>query len=326
MNILRKTKKLEKETTELCDETDRLKKENEQKIIKCEQLKLKNEELKKEITKALFLILDNESCGIPFDTIERLREIPTSKEVAAKIVYVLNHAYDSDTSFSMDAPLWYAIVAETHLCEELIDPVIGIFTVTDDDWDFLNEQGLYLLGKLAQKYPDQVMKKVTEAIDKMISKKSKFPFLFLFDAFYFADVEKYKDWFLRTLKNPDLYWLDSYAMYMGNLQIKEVAPIMKEILGKLDERESENSFTKGELEEAIEQIETGIDKYPEVSKPYCESREEWKKHYKHCENRFTKSEDDDDYENYEPETSQKIGRNEPCPCGSEKKYKKCCGK
>jgi hypothetical protein len=26
-----------------------------------------------------------------------------------------------------------------------------------------------------------------------------------------------------------------------------------------------------------------------------------------------------------PRTSRKIGRNEPCPCGSEKKYKKCCG-
>ncbi|HKZ45884.1 MAG TPA: SEC-C metal-binding domain-containing protein, partial [Thermodesulfobacteriota bacterium] len=23
---------------------------------------------------------------------------------------------------------------------------------------------------------------------------------------------------------------------------------------------------------------------------------------------------------------QKVGRNEPCPCGSGKKYKKCCGK
>jgi len=24
--------------------------------------------------------------------------------------------------------------------------------------------------------------------------------------------------------------------------------------------------------------------------------------------------------------TSKIGRNEPCPCGSERKYKKCCGK
>ena len=26
-----------------------------------------------------------------------------------------------------------------------------------------------------------------------------------------------------------------------------------------------------------------------------------------------------------PVTSQKVGRNDPCPCGSGKKYKKCCG-
>ena len=25
-------------------------------------------------------------------------------------------------------------------------------------------------------------------------------------------------------------------------------------------------------------------------------------------------------------TCKKVGRNEPCPCGSGKKYKKCCGK
>jgi len=26
------------------------------------------------------------------------------------------------------------------------------------------------------------------------------------------------------------------------------------------------------------------------------------------------------------EYEQKVGRNDPCPCGSEKKYKKCCGR
>ncbi len=29
---------------------------------------------------------------------------------------------------------------------------------------------------------------------------------------------------------------------------------------------------------------------------------------------------------YQPEKKKKIGRNDPCPCGSGKKYKKCCGK
>ena len=28
----------------------------------------------------------------------------------------------------------------------------------------------------------------------------------------------------------------------------------------------------------------------------------------------------------QPRTSDKIGRNDPCPCGSGKKYKNCCGR
>lgn len=31
-----------------------------------------------------------------------------------------------------------------------------------------------------------------------------------------------------------------------------------------------------------------------------------------------------DYKSYKPITSNKIGRNEPCPCHSGMKYKKCC--
>ena len=29
---------------------------------------------------------------------------------------------------------------------------------------------------------------------------------------------------------------------------------------------------------------------------------------------------------YEPLQRDKVGRNEPCPCGSGEKYKKCCGR
>jgi SWIM/SEC-C metal-binding protein len=31
------------------------------------------------------------------------------------------------------------------------------------------------------------------------------------------------------------------------------------------------------------------------------------------------------YTKREPVTSDKTGRNDPCPCGSGKKFKKCCG-
>lgn len=33
-----------------------------------------------------------------------------------------------------------------------------------------------------------------------------------------------------------------------------------------------------------------------------------------------------DSEPIKPRAVDKIGRNDPCPCGSGKKYKKCCGK
>jgi len=33
----------------------------------------------------------------------------------------------------------------------------------------------------------------------------------------------------------------------------------------------------------------------------------------------------DDEDEPEAAVSAKLGRNDPCPCGSGKKYKKCCG-
>ncbi|NNU78339.1 tetratricopeptide repeat protein [Clostridium estertheticum] len=65
---------------------------------------------------------------------------------------------------------------------------------------------------------------------------------------------------------------------------------------------------------------------------------EYKKHlgnYKHIINRFFDEEDNEENEeslkDYEPQEpivreESKVGRNDLCPCGSGKKYKKCCGK
>jgi len=40
----------------------------------------------------------------------------------------------------------------------------------------------------------------------------------------------------------------------------------------------------------------------------------------------TSGSDDDARPKVEQRRMKKIGRNDPCPCGSGKKYKKCCGK
>ncbi|MBE0664154.1 MAG: SEC-C domain-containing protein [Bacteroidales bacterium] len=48
--------------------------------------------------------------------------------------------------------------------------------------------------------------------------------------------------------------------------------------------------------------------------------------YQNDDNDFDESVDDQDVSYDQPTQARflKIGRNEPCPCGSGKKYKKCC--
>ena len=47
---------------------------------------------------------------------------------------------------------------------------------------------------------------------------------------------------------------------------------------------------------------------------------------KKVSDKVTTNEDNGKTKKTAPKRVQKIGRNEPCPCGSGKKYKQCCGK
>jgi len=52
-----------------------------------------------------------------------------------------------------------------------------------------------------------------------------------------------------------------------------------------------------------------------------------KKYEKLCPERFESWDDEEDSKHQPFRRSEpKIGRNDPCPCGSGKKYKKCCGR
>jgi uncharacterized protein YecA (UPF0149 family) len=65
----------------------------------------------------------------------------------------------------------------------------------------------------------------------------------------------------------------------------------------------------------ISQAKSLLKKYPQLRYEYSMSD------YDYMES------DEDEAAEVEPvRTEPKIGRNEPCPCGSGKKYKKCCGK
>jgi hypothetical protein len=141
--------------------------------------------------------------------------------------------------------------------------------------------------------------------------------LYLFDAFYYVNGEKYKIWFLKTIKDKRLYWREELAYHIANLQIKEAIPIINDLLKK-----EKNIRTITALKEVLEELETGISKYPDISKPYCEKRDDWEKHYSGLEHRFCENETTEGAS--EKIKIEKIGRNQLCFCGSGKKYKKCC--
>ncbi len=270
--------------------------------------------------KQAFKILDTQKDGIPYEAIDYLRNAPTSPKIVDKIYSALIHAYDDtyhdhNSDFWYNTPLWYAIVAEKHLSKKLITPVAELFTTTEDDWDFLDEQGQFLICLLAEKYPDDVIRKLRELIDALLKLKAQLPYLYLFDAFYFVDKEKYKDFFLQILNDERLFWKEALAETIADLQIKEALPMLRKMLKEADE------FDRAGVKESIIQLETGKLLYPEMSGPYSKERGDWKKHYKTFEDNFYSHDTD---EIVEVSSIPKVRRNELCFCGSGKKYKKCC--
>ncbi len=243
--------------------------------------------------------IDTTKEGIPFEAIEFLYNHESTPEIMKKIIFSLDNAYNDDVYYDPEedrqwnTPLWYAIVAENHLSEALIDPVIGLYFTTDPDWDYMNEQGLFLIGKLAQKYPDEVAEKVISTLEKHLDSKSKedYPYLFLFDFLYYIDAERYQNRLLKILAHKNLEYADMFAVHMADLQIKEAIPIIKEKLKHKDI----HFITRNEFEYALKKLETGKDKDEEYAKPYAETRGPWKEYYEGFEKIF--------YDDYVPEPS-----------------------
>lgn len=297
-------------------------------------------------------VLDQCIKGIPFAAIEYLHN-DTSREATVAIVKALKNFSDHQYCWAdcTSTPIWYALSAEGHLCEELIDPVIGFYgNGNQNETDWLYEQGQYLIGRLAQKYPDITVQKVLAAMEKDAGNGSKDATYFLFDVFKFCNLDKYKDRLIALLKQDNISWHDTLAATIAHLQIKEGLPVLKEQLKRLKAKKPEKSFWDNqhiiEIEEAIQQLEKGEDLYPDIDMPLCLKRgTTWKEEFANAEKHFYDNEhfeEDDvdlktpDYFDPYPEFARgltyqqpiikenKTGRNDPCPCGSGKKYKKCC--
>ncbi|MGL1885165.1 MAG: SEC-C metal-binding domain-containing protein [Reichenbachiella sp.] len=301
-------------------------------------------------SKDAFDVLDLCAKGVPFAAIEHLQN-DDSEETTSIVLKELKNHFDHQYCWvnCTFAPFWYALVAEGHICQALIDPVIELYEANSDDSDWLSIQGQYLIGKLAQQYPDLTTQKVLEAMEKDVDKKSMPYIFFLFDTFYFCDLDKYQARLLALLERDDLSWYDPLATTVAYLQIQEAIPILKRKLELLQKGPDENAWQNGsvvEIEEAIQILEGKITTGLDSLKPLCLTRKgSWKDELKEGEEFFYEDDDLIDPFDFEEPINQGSGksmtwpkfpsvtpfikektpeRNDPCPCGSGKKYKKCC--
>ncbi|RUT79892.1 SEC-C metal-binding domain-containing protein [Ancylomarina longa] len=263
-----------------------------------------------------FDVLDTQAKGIPYEAIDFLRNQDANEAINQKLVYALKNAYSGKAYYSdelrimLPAPLWYAIVAEKHLSEELFQPLLDMFTV-EEDWDLMNEQAVYLVGLLARKFPNQFVNKVLDFIEENIKEDNKKPYIYCFEALYYANNEQFGR-IHSILDKENFHWLDHYIRVLGDLMREDTLQKFKEILPKF-----EGKHTAIELQYYIDAMDGKITDFKK-GVAFCEMRDpEWKNHYQHLEYIFASS-------NSPVEQGEKINRNDSCPCGSGKKYKHCC--
>ncbi len=262
-----------------------------------------------------FQIIDKQTEGIPYEAIDFLRKQETTPELTDKIVDAVKNAYNGKKYYNetlrlmMPAPLWYAVVAEKHLSEEFFEPVLQLFDV-EEDWDLLNEQAVYLVGLLAKKYPGQFVPKVLEYIEKSIDKENKKPYLYSFEALYYAPDDQFER-IHKMLYRENFLWLDHYVRILGDINHADTLQHFKKLLPKV-----EGTHAAVELKYYIDAMEGRAAMEKGIA--FCEMRDEnWRNHYQQMEQIFAVAKS--------PVVQKKeVGRNEPCPCGSGKKYKHCC--
>jgi hypothetical protein len=297
-----------------------------------------------------FMVINQCLKGIPYLAIDYLKN-ETSVEVTSIILKELKNHSDHQYCWNNceNTPLWYAFAAEGHLCEELIDVVIDLYEDNDNPSEWLDEQGQYLIGKLAQKYPELTTQKVLEAIEKDIDLRSKPSIYYLFDTFYFCEKEVYKARLLQILEHDDILWYSVLATHVAQLQIEEALPILKRKLLSAKSKPDQDMWVNHliiELEEAVRILEHKLILEEALNRPFSIEREsDWKEFI--IEDEWLFYEEDGEINdfgysdpfvgdpnepfllpnttNLDPFIKEKTpGRNDPCPCGSGKKYKKCC--
>lgn len=292
-----------------------------------------------------FSLLDNHQYGIPFEAIEFLYHHSTDEEIIGKIQHSFEKAYNFSAEIKKDyhgPELWYAIVAEKHLSISLLDPIIKLITKVSQGSDFLDEQISVLIGLMGKNHGSIAVEKVLTAIENSLEDKSgeDYPYLYLFDILFYADPIQQEEIITRILEHPNNAYFAPFAITICYAGMTQFIPKIKELIKAKDQKAADHLFELDylipELEENIKKLKSDTLKNSKAAVPYFEQRGPWKEYYQELTDLFEEripNQELDDIKSFLSSSTQdivptkhiqKVGRNEPCPCGSGKKYKKCC--
>lgn len=320
---------------------------------------------------------------MPREAIRFLYNHAPDPEIQERVVYHIQNAYNeavnNDEFYGLKAtPLWYAIIGEKQHSEALIQPVIDLYRKVDHvngkDWDFLNEQGMVLVGRLCEAYGDVAVDQFLAAILEDVknfrpAQKIAMVTNFTTDCIFYTS-EKHFPILKEILTYKDCSDIHAVCRTIADMEYKAFIPDIGRLYAywlRKEQREGQTSFlsTATELSESFKALKTGKYEFEEYKKPHYQQWKHWEKHYdsydKPQQKRGTVSPEMQEeafhklimennpgkdpnvaiqetlerFKNMAKPASptqathsstKKVSRNAPCPCGSGKKYKRCCGK
>ncbi len=315
-----------------------------------------------------FSIIEEQIFDIPYKAIKYLQTQPNNQLIDKRIQFHLEkeintlseYYFDEDFEFYLNTPLWYAIVAENHINDSLIDLIIEL-SIKEFDNDFLREQFLRL-EKIAifNGYSEKVIEKKLSLIEKYCNSSSTdYNLSCLFDGLEYIEQEKDKERLFEIFQlicKRKFYDFGALLPFIfAEINYTKVLPYLEEELKKhklpTQKQINRNPFIMftqanflwcNEITGTIEIMNDPIELQKMQEELLDRTVENWQERYSNDyfseeahlqhlaqEEELEKSKRNKEHfdffnesETYTRET--KIGRNDPCPCGSSKKFKKCC--
>jgi len=282
------------------------------------------------------------------------------EKVLFDCIYRFDYFYDKYDTFNFDEQT-FAIHAFILLADleanESIDIVLKLISFDRDVleyWftDFIFEYAAFLLTKIEnknlEKYTDFIKNTDALYIYKSIIAETINKIVFMDSTRRAEAIDWYKDifnYFLQNnrYKNEEInLLLHILVANLMDLRAVELVDLVSDLFDKNIIKDIDNLTFNNFLSEVNIPLEDFDIDY-EISEFY-EDLIEWREDleledddededYDDDDEDYEVEENEDNYSDYEevktpfviPE-SEKIGRNDPCSCGSGKKYKKCCGK